>query len=121
MSSSASFGEVDRLPVERAKEVAYALNEARAEAQREHAGRFYGLATLPWQDAEAALEVVEDAIGRLGLRGLLIHSNIDGRPIDADELRPVYARIAELGVPLCLHPARTMAEVHSKLGLWRPA
>src|SRR5205823_63762 len=29
VSSSASFGDVDRLPVGRAKEVAYALNEAR--------------------------------------------------------------------------------------------
>src|SRR5438067_6796399 len=110
VSSSASFGDVDRLPVARAKEVAYALNEARAEAEREHAGLFYGLATVPWQDGEAALEVLDDAVGRLGLRGVLLHSNVDGRPVDADELRPVYARIAELGVPLCLHPARTLTE-----------
>jgi aminocarboxymuconate-semialdehyde decarboxylase len=110
VSSSASFGDVDRLPVARAKEVAYALNEERAAAEREYAGRFYGLATIPWQDTGAALEVLDDAVQRLGLRGVLLHSNVAGRPVDSDELRPVYRRIAELGVPVCLHPARTIAE-----------
>ena len=46
----------------------------------------------------------------LGLRGVLVHSNINGAPIDSDTCRPVYARIAELGVPLFLHPTRSLAE-----------
>jgi aminocarboxymuconate-semialdehyde decarboxylase len=112
VSSSASFGDVDGLPVGRAKEVAYALNEERAAAEREHAGRFYGLATIPWQDTDAALEVLDDAVQRLALRGVVLHSNIAGRPVDSEEARPVYRRIAELGVPVCLHPARTIAEEH---------
>ena len=116
VSSSASFGDVDRLEVSKAKEVALALNDERAVAEREHAGHFYGLATLPWQDTDAAIEVLEDAVGRLGLRGVLIHSNIDGAPIDADHCRPVYALLAKLGVPLFLHPARTIAE--EKLRDW---
>lgn len=110
ISSSGSFGDVDSLPVEQAKEVALALNELRAEAEREHRGRFFGLATIPWQDTGAALEVLEDAVTRLGLRGVLIHSNVAGAPIDSEHLRPVYARVAALGVPLCLHPARTIME-----------
>lgn len=110
VSSSASFGDVDGLPVDRAKEVAYALNEERAAAEREHAGRFYGLATIPWQETEAALEVLDDAVQRLGLRGVVLHSNIAGRHVDSEETRPVFRRIAELGVPVCFHPARTIAE-----------
>jgi aminocarboxymuconate-semialdehyde decarboxylase len=110
VSSSASFGDVDGLGVERAKEVAYALNETRSDAEREHAGRFYGLATVPWQDTDAALEVLDDAVGRLGLRGVLIHSNIEGAAIDSEHCRPIYTRIAELNVPLCIHPTRTIAE-----------
>jgi aminocarboxymuconate-semialdehyde decarboxylase len=110
ISSSASFGDADRLPVERAKEVAYAVNEERAAAEREYPGRFFGLATIPWQDTSAALEVLDDAVQRLGLRGVLLHSNVAGRPVDSKELRPVYRRIAELRIPLCLHPARTIAE-----------
>jgi len=109
ISSSASFGDVDRLPVEVAKQIAFELNQERADAQREHEGRFFGLATLPWQDTAAALEVL-DAAAKLGLKGALIHSNLAGRPIDDEQCRPVYARLAELGLPLCLHPARTLAE-----------
>lgn len=109
ISSSASFGDVDRLAVEVATEVAFKLNQERADAQREHEGRFFGLATLPWQDTDAALQVLDEA-ANLGLKGALIHSNVAGQPIDADQRRPVYARLAELDLPLCLHPARTIAE-----------
>jgi aminocarboxymuconate-semialdehyde decarboxylase len=56
--------------------------------------------------------VLDDAVRRLGLRGVVIHSNVAGEPVDAEERRAVYARIAELGVPLCLHPSRTLAEAH---------
>jgi aminocarboxymuconate-semialdehyde decarboxylase len=109
ISSSASFGDVDRLPVDKAKEIAMALNQERADAEREYQGRFYGLATIPWQDTDAALEVLDQA-SQLGLRGVLLHSNIDGQPVDSEHCRPIYARIAELGLVLCLHPARTIAE-----------
>src|SRR5262249_57298152 len=69
VSSSATYGDVDYLPVAQAREVALALNEERARAERDHPGRFYGLATIPWQDTDAALAVLEDAVARLGLRG----------------------------------------------------
>lgn len=110
VSSSASFGDVDRLERGRALEVAIALNEERAAREAIYPGRFYGLATLPWQDTDAALTALDDAVGRLGLRGVLIHSNIDGAPVDSEWCRPVYARIAALGVPLFIHPARTILE-----------
>jgi predicted TIM-barrel fold metal-dependent hydrolase len=109
ISSSASFGDVDAIEPGRAAELAHELNEERAELQRSHPGRFYGLASVPWQDGERALEVVERA-AELKLPGVLLHSNIDGAPVDGDHLRPVYARIAELGLVVSIHPARTVAE-----------
>jgi predicted TIM-barrel fold metal-dependent hydrolase len=110
LSSSASFGDVDRLEVAKARDVAFALNEERRAAEERYPGRFYGLATLPWQDTDAAIATLEDAVVRLRLRGVLIHSNIDGAPIDSHWCRPVYQRVAELGVPLFIHPARTILE-----------
>jgi aminocarboxymuconate-semialdehyde decarboxylase len=110
ISSSGSFGDVDRLEPGRAGEVAHALNAERAAAEQAHPGRFYGLATLPWQDTDAALAALDDAVVHLGLRGVLVHSNINGAPIDSDTCRPVHARIAELGVPLFIHPTRSLAE-----------
>jgi len=111
ISSSASFGDVDAFALGRAKEVAYAVNEERATASRRYPG-FVGLATIPWQDARAAVEVLDDGVGRLGLRGVLLHSNIDGKPVDSPYLRPVYERIAELDVPIFLHPAKSVFEHH---------
>src|ERR1700754_1533343 len=109
VSSSGSFGDVNELEVGRATELAHALNEERAELQRRFPGRFLGLATVPWQDGDAALAPGVRA-AELGLRGVLIHSNVAGGPIDAEPLRPVYRRLAELGLVLSIHPARTAME-----------
>src|SRR5436305_7157631 len=49
ISSSASFGDVDRLEAGPAGEVAHALNAERAAAGTAHPGRFYVLTTLPRQ------------------------------------------------------------------------
>jgi aminocarboxymuconate-semialdehyde decarboxylase len=117
VSSSASFGDVDLLPIGPAKELALAINEERAAAERRYPG-FIGLATIPWQDGQAALDVLEDAATRLSLRGALIHSNIGGAPVDSPYLRPVYERMAELGLRLFLHPGRTLlAPYTADLGL----
>jgi aminocarboxymuconate-semialdehyde decarboxylase len=113
VSSSGSFGDVDALPVGQAKEVAIAVNEERAAAEARFEA-FLGLATVPWQDAGAAVEVLDDAVSRLGLRGALIHSNIVGGPIDAPYLRPVYQRMSDLGVPLFLHPGKTLLEPYAR-------
>jgi aminocarboxymuconate-semialdehyde decarboxylase len=113
LSSSGSFGDVDALPVEQAKELAIAVNEERAAAEARYEG-FLGLATIPWQDADAAVEVLGDAVSRLGLRGVLLHSNIAGRPVDSPYLRPVYERLSELRVPLFLHPGKTLLEPYAR-------
>jgi aminocarboxymuconate-semialdehyde decarboxylase len=110
VSSSASYGDVDFLPVEQAREVAVAVNEARAEAERRYPGKFYGLATIPWQDGDAALEAIDDAVQRLGLRGVVMHSNVAGQPVEDEARRPAFRRLAELGVPLFLHPGRSVFE-----------
>lgn len=117
VSSSASFGDVDALPVSQAVAVAVAVNEARAAVAERDRG-FLGIATIPWQDATAAREVLADAISRLGLVGVALHSNIAGRPVDDPSLRPIYEQLSALGVPLLLHPGRTLLKPFSPdLGL----
>lgn len=102
-----------------ARELSMLLNEAYADAQREWGGRFIGLATLPMHDADAALDVLDDAISKLGLRGVLMNSNVDGRPICAPELRAVWERIEQLRVPVVLHPAMRSAVLPALTGLGR--
>ena len=62
------------------------------------------LACLPWQSPAAAIEELDRAAGDLDLRGVMLYSHVGTGPVDADVLEPVYARIAQLGVPLVLHP-----------------
>src|ERR1019366_7264223 len=88
------------------------LNEEMARAQRELPNRFVGLAMLPMQDADAAIEALDTAILSLGLRGVCILSHIDGKPIASSETLPIYRRIAELGAPVFLHPANRSSGFH---------
>lgn len=106
VSSTGAFG-VEDLPAAEAGELAALLNEATRAAERAHPGRFHGLARVPLQSPEAALEVLDHAIGELGLRGVCICSNVGGRSVADPDLWPVYERIEALGVPLFIHPTRT--------------
>lgn len=95
---------VDHLPAERAMELAMRLNEERAELERRYPGRYYGLAVLPMQNAQAALETLEHAVRTLGARGICVGTDVGGESIAAPPRLPVFQRIAELGVPVFLHP-----------------
>lgn len=97
-------GDVCAMEVSEAREATELLNEELSRAQREHPDRFVGLAMLPMQDTEAALTVLERAISELQLRGVCILTHINGRAIAGEETLPVYQRIADLGVPIFLHP-----------------
>ena len=107
VSSPASIG-VDELPISEAEHVAALLNEEQAAAEVAHPGRFYGLATLPLGDTDAALRVLSDGLERLHLRGVYMHSNIAGQPLDAPGLLPVFAELEKRGTPIFLHPTRSI-------------
>jgi aminocarboxymuconate-semialdehyde decarboxylase len=61
-----------------------------------HPDHVVGLAALPMQDPALALKVLDHAIGELDLRGVSL--------LTTDDSLRVFVRIAELGVPLVLHP-----------------
>jgi aminocarboxymuconate-semialdehyde decarboxylase len=93
------------LPKAEGKEAAIAWNEAMAEQTRLHPGRFWASAAIPFIDAATAVEVLDDAVLRLGLKGANVPGSVGDDPfIDAPRLEPFYARAEELGVPIFLHP-----------------
>jgi len=59
----------------------------------------------PLQDTRVAIEVVDDAVNRLGLMGVNLPGSVgaDAR-IDAERLEPFYAHVEKLGLPVFLHP-----------------
>ena len=117
LSSPGSAGDVTRLPLAEAAELAELYNSEAARAQRELGERFFGLAVVPLQDPETALRMLDRAIIDQGLRGLCVPPNLNEKSIATRELIPVYTRLAQLRRPLVIHPTNrtVMASVYGAL------
>lgn len=87
------------------RDAAMLWNEEMAAAQKKFPGRFWGTAAVPLKDTKIAIEVLDHAINKLGLRGANLPGSVGIDPrIDHERLWPFYKRAEELGVPLFLHP-----------------
>jgi len=82
-------------------------NDELAELIAKHPDRFIaGVANLPMNDIEATLKEVDRAITQLGLKGVLVYSNINGKPLDSPEFMPLYEKMAGYELPIWIHPRR---------------
>jgi aminocarboxymuconate-semialdehyde decarboxylase len=90
------------------QKLARVVNDAMAEAVRALPDRLVGLATLPLQAPDAAVAEVGRAVTGLGLRGVYLGTNVRGADLDDPSLTPVFQRIAELQVPVFLHPLNVL-------------
>jgi aminocarboxymuconate-semialdehyde decarboxylase len=80
------------------------LNDHLADVVSRHPDRFAGLGTVPLQDPDLAIGELERCVRELGLRGIEIGTNVNGRNLDSPELFPVLQRAAELGASVFVHP-----------------
>jgi predicted TIM-barrel fold metal-dependent hydrolase len=80
------------------------INERLAELQRKYPGRFVGLAQAPILEGKTALDELDRAVRKLGLHGVTITSQVQGLPLDSPQLGDFYAKVAELDVPIFVHP-----------------
>lgn len=80
------------------------LNEATAAVADARPDRFIGLATAPLQDADAAVEELHRGVRELGLRGITVGTNVDGRNISDDGPVEVLRAAAAVDVPVLVHP-----------------
>ena len=92
-----------RLPAAEAAAVARDANDELAQLVRDSRGTVEGLATLPWQMADAAVGELERAVS-IGLKGAMVCSNIAGEPLDAPAFDPIFSAAASRSMPLLLHP-----------------
>jgi aminocarboxymuconate-semialdehyde decarboxylase len=97
-------GLLDQLPVAEGSKIATIYNTTLADTQRDHPGKFYGTALVPLRDTDEALRLVDEAVNQLGLRGINLPAVSNGDLIDVPRLESFYALVAELGVPLIVHP-----------------
>jgi aminocarboxymuconate-semialdehyde decarboxylase len=79
-------------------------NDSLAAAHLKYPERFLGLATLPMQDPNLAVQELDRAARLPGIRGVYIATHVNGKNLDDKSFWPVYARCEALGLPLLLHP-----------------
>jgi aminocarboxymuconate-semialdehyde decarboxylase len=65
---------------------------------------FVGMGTLPMRFPARAIEEAVHAVETLGLRGFQIDTRVEGRELSHAAFDPLYARLAQLKVPLFVHP-----------------
>lgn len=95
---------VDRFSPEESAEMSRIINDGIAKSVRQYPKHFQGLAMLPLIDTKLALKELDRAILDLGLKGMVMLTNVAGKMLDSEFLHPVYQRAQELGVPIFIHP-----------------
>jgi len=86
--------------------LAYAqwLNERLAEAAVKHPTRLVALGSVPMQDSAKAVGELERAVTKLGLRGVEIATNINGRYFDDPGFNPFWEAAQALNALVFVHP-----------------
>ncbi|WP_439590266.1 amidohydrolase family protein [Hydrogenophaga sp.] len=82
------------------------LNETIAAMVQSAPGRFSGLAAVPMQDPQLAIDELHFSIRELGLAGVEIGSNINGTPIGDPLFLPFFQACEKLGAAVFVHPLR---------------
>jgi aminocarboxymuconate-semialdehyde decarboxylase len=80
------------------------VNDAYAELVAAHPKRFKGFASIPMDAPQAALAELHRAIGTLKLNGVILLSNIQGRPLTAPIYRPFFEEANRMDLCIFLHP-----------------
>ena len=92
---------------EYAAEAARIINDEMAEIVAGHPDKFVaGVATLAMSNMDAALEETDRAIKTLGLKGVRLDTNVNGKPLDSPEFMPLYDKMASYDLPIWIHPVR---------------
>lgn len=90
-----------------ALELSRFLNDHIAELVQRYPKNYIGLATIPMQDAEAAILELErvKAIGHVGIQ---IGSNINDENLSEEKFFPIFEACARLGMAVMIHPWQMM-------------
>lgn len=79
-------------------------NEKLAELCASKPDRFAAFASLTLQDPALAVQELETAVKKQGLKGAAIGDAVNGVEFSDPKFHPVWAKAEELGVPLFIHP-----------------
>lgn len=93
----------DPLPANQAMEMVRRSNDLIAERIARYPDRLLGVIAVSMKNIEGSVEEVERMAAK-GFRAVLIYPRADGEVVvDSPEADPLFAKIAELGLPIFLH------------------
>jgi len=93
------------VPVEIAVEAARMVNDGIAEFVGKKPDRFAGLGSVPMPDGNEAANELERCVGKLGLKGAQILTNVAGRELSDPAFEPFWKKAEELNAFIVLHPS----------------
>jgi predicted TIM-barrel fold metal-dependent hydrolase len=91
---------MDRRTMHRLTRIA---NDGLAAMAATHPDRFVSIGVLPAMD-DVLLTEVQRIDEELGLPGVLIFTNVEGKPVDDESMWPLYAEAAARRMPIWIHP-----------------
>lgn len=100
---SLSAPNVNFVPPHQSVELARICNDAYAKIDDEY-DEFTMLGSVPLKAPDAALDEARRAVEDLGLNGFVVGSNIDGTVLNDDSFEAFYEVVADLKVPIFIHP-----------------
>ncbi|MDE1174964.1 MAG: amidohydrolase family protein [Parvibaculaceae bacterium] len=94
------------LPAGDARNLGRYINEQIAAMVSEAPDRFVGFGMVPLQSVDLAIEELIHLTGTLGLKGVEIGTNVEGKAIGHPGFEPFFAEAEARGVPIFVHPLR---------------
>ena len=91
-----------------------AFNDACSAVHLKHPERFLGMAMVPMQAPDLAVQEIERASRLPGICGIYMATHINGKNLDEKEFFPVYAKCEELNWPIFLHPGNPIGGDRTK-------
>lgn len=90
-----------------AAQIVKVQNEKLAELCASKPERFAAFASLALQFPDLAVQQLEDAVKKQGLRGAAIGGSVAGEDFSEPRFHPIWAKAEELGAVLFIHPQST--------------
>jgi aminocarboxymuconate-semialdehyde decarboxylase len=96
-----------RKDVDTARAICKIHNEKLAELCQARPEHFAAFASLTLQNPEIAVQQLDEAVRKLGLKGAAIGGSLNGEDFSDPKFHPVWAKAEELGAVLFIHPQST--------------
>lgn len=80
------------------------INDEMHQIVKKYPSRFIGIAAVPLQDVDRAIQELERAVRHLECKGVGIGTTINEMDLDSQELFPFYQKAEELSIPILVHP-----------------